>query len=314
MEKIDRRLFKKNARNALKNNFWITMLVVAVASLLGAGWTGLLNSGSFSFSGYGGGAGSTQQMLSELEESKNFHDNGGTSGYEYGNDLNEDMDHLMEDIENRFGLTEEQLIQSICIVIAVTLIVFLIVYALIVTIQFLIGSFLGAPVGVGYRRFFMENRKGTAQFSDLFSAFSKGGYMQVVKTMFAANIRIFGWSLVFYFPGLVKYYQYFFVSYVMAENPGISKERAREISTKMTQGHKWQMFVMSLSFIGWYLLFVLAEVVLALISCGLLAIPGMVLIFPIAAYKQASFAELYTERREYALMTGMAGKDELIGF
>lgn len=61
MEKIDRKLFKKNARNALKNNFWITMLVVAVASLLGAGWTGLLNGGSFSFSGYGGGAGSTDR-------------------------------------------------------------------------------------------------------------------------------------------------------------------------------------------------------------------------------------------------------------
>lgn len=314
MEKINRRLLKENARSALKNNFWITMLVVAVASLLGAGWTGLLNGGSFNFSGYGGRADSTQQMLSELAESMNPHDNRSTSGYEYKNDLKEDMDHLTENVKNRFGLTEEQFIQWICMVIAVILIIFLIVYVVIVTIQFLIGSFLGAPVGVGYRRFFMKNRKGTAQFSDLFSAFSKGSYMRIVKTMFAMNIRIFGWSLVFYFPGLVKYYQYFFVSYIMAENPEISKERARQISTQMTQGHKWQMFVMGLSFIGWYLLFVLAEVVLALISCGLLAIPGMVLLLPIAAYEQASFAELYTERREYALITGMAGKNELIDF
>ena len=62
------------------------------------------------------------------------------------------------------------------------------------------------------------------------------------------------------------------------------------------------------------MLFVLEEIVLALISCGLLAIPGVLLIYPLVAYKNATYAELYEERREYMLMNGMAREDELIGF
>lgn len=315
MEKINRVLLKKNGRAALKNNFWIIMLVVAVASFLGGSWSGLLNGGSINFRSIGD-FGTTKEMLSEIEQSLNHNSHYGTFSYDYRNDISgkENIAAFMEQLKNYLGVTEGQLIQIICFAVAAVLIIFIILYALSVTIQFLIGSFLCAPIGVGYRRFFMKNRKSNAEFGDLFAAFAKGRYMRIVKTMFATNIRIFGWSLVFYFPGLVKYYQYFFVPYIMAENPGISNERAREISTQMTKGHKWQIFVMGLSFIGWYMLFILAEVILALISCGILAILGFVLIFPIIAYEQASFAELYEERREYALMTGMAAEDELAGF
>ena len=62
------------------------------------------------------------------------------------------------------------------------------------------------------------------------------------------------------------------------------------------------------------MLYVLTETILALVSCGILAIPGALLILPLIAYQQATYAELYEERREYMLMTGMVREDELVGF
>ena len=319
MEKIDRKLLKSNARMALKNHFWMIMLVVAVAFILRSDWTGLLDNGGFynakNYTSTGKSV-TTKMILAGIEEALNDSGKLGEFHYDYEEDWSdkENAEVFLEKLMEHLNISEEQFVQIICMAIGIFLIIYLIVYAVVVTLQFLIGSFLYAPVGVGCRRFFMKNRKGAGEFKDLFAAFCDGKYIRTVKTMFSTNIRIFGWSLMFYFPGLVKYYQYYFVSYIVAENPGISKERAREISTEMAKGHKWQIFVMELSFLGWILLFALVEVILICISCGILAIPGIALSFPLIAYQKAAFAELYAERREYALMTGMVRQDELVGF
>lgn len=340
MEPIDRTLLKSNAKEALKQNFWMIMLMVFVGSILGANWNGLgTGGGSFNAGSYGrtygnrgtynydssNSYGNTQSDISEADAAEamleavealinrvsdsDFH-------YEYDKVLseNENIKRFYKDFLDYFKISEEELTQKVLIGVGIFLLILILIGILATCIQFVIGSFLYAPIGVGYRRFFMRNRKKEAAFMDLFSSFNKENYMKIVKAMFSTNIRIFGWSLLFYFPGLVKMYQYYFVSWIMAENPSISKERAREISTQMSDGHKWQIFVLRLSFIGWYMLFILAEIILALISCGLLAIPGVVLVFPINGYVETTMAELYAERREWMLVSGNAANEELKGF
>ena len=148
----------------------------------------------------------------------------------------------------------------------------------------------------------------------VFSAFTNGKYMKTVKSMFIANIQMYGWSLLFVIPGWIKYYQLYFMSYIMAENSDITPARAREISKKMTEGHKWQIFVLELSFLGWVILAALLMMLIMVCSCFILTIPSMLVMYPVTAYQYATFAELYAERREYALMTGIATADELRGF
>lgn len=337
MEPINRPLLKENAKQVLKRNFWMAILVCLVASLLGGNWTGLGRSGggrfnfgnSFSSSGssssyssgsdlseFGSSENDVNEALEIIEDAIRDTEQGADFYFDYDSSLSEEdnVKAFFQDVLDYFNLTEENVIQGILIFIGVFLLVFVLIGLIVTVIQFAIGSFVGAPIGVGYRRYFMRNRLGQSSFDDLFSAFSGGHYMDTVKTMFSTNIRIWGWSLLFYFPGLVKYYQYYFVPYIMAENPTISKERAREISSQMSHGHKWQMFVLDLSFLGWMMLYILEETILFFISCGILAIPGVLLIFPLAAYQQATYAELYEERREYMLMTGMVREDELVGF
>lgn len=330
MEPINRKLLKENGKLALKRNFWMIMLVAFVGGFLGAEWTGLLNDGgglSFNFNtNYSNNTFQNsfsetddinvmEAFLESLESVINEKSNGDFDyTYNYALSESDNMHEFVDAFCSHFHISEEKLAQSVGFGIGIFLIIFLLIYVVTICFQFLIGSFLYAPIGVGYRRYFMKNRKGEVKFTELFFSFSGGNYMRIVGNMFAANIRIFGWSLLFYFPGLVKRYQYYFVPYIMAENPGIDKKRAMEISQKMTDGHKWQMFVLNLSFIGWGLVFILEELVLALISCGILAIPGALLIYPLIGYEQVTWAELYAERREYMLMTGSAASEELNGF
>ena len=89
-------------------------------------------------------------------------------------------------------------------------------------------------------------------FDDFFSAF---------KVTLLVGIYTFLWSLLFIIPGIVKGYSYSMALYVLADNPGKSARECIAESKAMMEGHKMELFVLDLSFIGWYLLCTL--------TCGL---------------------------------------------
>ena len=60
----------------------------------------------------------------------------------------------------------------------------------------------------------------------------------------------------FIIPGVIFTYKWYFTSYILAERPELSYDQAMEISKKMTNGHKGELFVLDLSFIPWYLLMI----------------------------------------------------------
>lgn len=326
MDKINRPILKDRAKQALRKNFWMAMLVCIVAGFLGGNWTGLgRSSGSVNIpstssysrsSSSSSGNGTVEDFLDIITNEIRRSDSGSNFYYDYDqakSDI-ENMKQYLNDVLVYYNISQEEFISFVMLAIGIILLIIVLIWVIGTVISFLIGSFLGAPVSSGYARYFLKNRNDTATFSDLFYAFGNGRYLDTVKTLFSSNIRIFGWSLVFYFPGVVKYYEYFFMRYITAENPNIDKNRAREISSLMTDGHKWEIFVLQLSFLGWICVFILEEVFLALISCGLLALPGIVLIYPLIAYEQATYAELYMDCRDYALRSGLASPNELIGF
>lgn len=157
--------------------------------------------------------------------------------------------------------------------------------------------FIANPIRVGRNRFFLENRKGKTETGRMLSVFGTG-YRNVVKVMFLKNLYIFLWSLLFIIPGIIKFFEYFAVDYIMAENPGMDIKRALKLSGSITLGEKWKIFVLMLSFIGWILL--------CLPTLGI----GYVFLMP---YIQATLAELYTELRLKALAKNYASHDELPG-
>jgi uncharacterized membrane protein len=99
-----------------------------------------------------------------------------------------------------------------------------------------------------------------------------------MKTMFIKNLLVFLWTLLFIVPGIIKSYAYRMVPYLLAENPDLDYLEAIRLSEKMTLGHKFDIFILDLSFIGWYLL--------GLLACGV----GIIFVRP---YQDATNAELY---------------------
>ncbi|MBQ2736586.1 MAG: DUF975 family protein [Clostridia bacterium] len=63
----------------------------------------------------------------------------------------------------------------------------------------------------------------------------------------------FLWSLLFIIPGIVKSYSYAMTYFIKKDNPGMTGQQAITESRKMMKGYKWKLFMLDLSFIGWYI-------------------------------------------------------------
>lgn len=93
---------------------------------------------------------------------------------------------------------------------------------------------------------------GNPAAGDAFSGFDD--FWSAFKVTFLTGLYTFLWSLLFVIPGIIKMFSYSMAMYILAENKGKSARECIEESKKMTNGHKAELFVLGLSFIGWALL------------------------------------------------------------
>ncbi len=157
--------------------------------------------------------------------------------------------------------------------------------------------FLGYPLEVGGRRYFVQSaeyndNKGCFRF-----AFDGQNYKGIIPTMLLRAAQNFLWYLLLIIPGIVKAYAYRMVPYILADNPNIGAKKAIKLSNKMTEGHKFDIFVLDLSFIGWYFLGALALGV------------GILFVMP---YENATNAELYLVLRKNALEYNYCSDEDLL--
>lgn len=68
------------------------------------------------------------------------------------------------------------------------------------------------------------------------------------------GIFTFLWMLLLIVPGLVKAFAYAMTPFILVDNPELSANEAINLSKKMMKGHKFDLFWLELSFIGWILL------------------------------------------------------------
>lgn len=150
--------------------------------------------------------------------------------------------------------------------------------------------FVGNLLKMGGYRFFILNQTAQPGIGTLLDGFRSGHYVNIVLTMFLRDLFTALWSLLLVVPGIVKHYEYLMVPYIIAENPAMDYKEAFQISKQMMDGEKMEAFIMDLSFLGWYLL--------SAVTCGLLAI------FYVNPYVQASFAEMYTFNKQKTYQEG----------
>ena len=95
-------------------------------------------------------------------------------------------------------------------------------------------------------------REGQARFESAFTVFKKdvGGTL-VLGLLYTIFIAL--WSLLFVIPGIVKSYAYSMAFYLKTEHDDWDWKKCLDESQRLTSGHKMELFILDLSFIGWYI-------------------------------------------------------------
>ena len=176
--------------------------------------------------------------------------------------------------------------------LAIIIIIFIVIFLFALAFRI----FLGFPLEVGSMRYFKQAAEHEVNLNHLGYGFNKTRYLNIVKAMTWRGFLNFLWMLLLIIPGIIKSYAYSQVPFILADNPNIGYRRAVDLSNKMTRGHKFRIFVLDLSFLGWILLGTLALFV------------GVLFVLP---YINATRAELYLTLRDLALKDGLTTEGEL---
>ena len=143
-----------------------------------------------------------------------------------------------------------------------------------------VGALLSGLVMFGSAAFYLElvkskqGKVGTF-FGGMFKKFFKRWGASLLISLYT-----FLWTMLFIIPGIVKSYAYAMTPYIMMEKPEMGINDAITKSRMMMKGHKWQLFLLDLSFIGWMLL--------SIVTLGI----AFVYVWP---YYSAARAQFYKE-------------------
>ena len=169
----------------------------------------------------------------------------------------------------------------------------------VITIQTAISYFVNAipvagqvasllvmgPIAYGVASMFLkQTRTGEKMdIGDIFNGF-KDDFSNTFLIGLMTMIFTVLWSLLFIIPGIIKSYSYSMAVYIKVDHPDYDWKQCIDESQRMMQGHKWELFVLDLSFILWDIL-------------GIITL-GLVEVFWVGPYKLLTGAALYDALKE----------------
>ena len=160
----------------------------------------------------------------------------------------------------------------------------------------LFAVFITSLLMVCERRFFLENRTYKKTKPGRLGFLFRERTIHPAKTMFVKNIYYTLWSLTI-IGAFIKSYSYALVPFILAENPDAKTNKVITLSRRMMNGHKWELFKMDVSMLGWS--------VLSLLSFGVVGI------FFVNPYTTSVKTEFYISLRKEAIKNGIEGSDIL---
>ena len=131
----------------------------------------------------------------------------------------------------------------------------------------------------GLARVFLQlirSQKDKIDVGDLFCGTEHFGSLVLLGLMHF--LFIFLWTLLFIIPGIIKSYSYAMAFYIKHDHPEYDWKQCIDESRRMMDGHKWQLFCLDFSFVGWFLL--------GFLCCGIVTLW-------VTPYQQAARANFY---------------------
>ncbi len=100
----------------------------------------------------------------------------------------------------------------------------------------------------------VTNKSRMPKIEDLAEGFKGDNFLRTLVAYLRYAIFTFLWSLLFLIPGIIKSIAYSQMFYLMVEDEDLDPADAQKQSMELMEGHKWEYFVLLLSFFPWFLL------------------------------------------------------------
>ena len=140
-------------------------------------------------------------------------------------------------------------------VITNAVIIYLIFFVLMGAVT---GTFVGAlilsgPLYLGIIKFLKAtSNKDKVEFDILFKGFEN--FVPAMILWLLQSVFVFLWSLLLFIPGVIKAFAYSMAMFILEEDPTMDPMLVLKKSEDMMKGHKWELFCLFFSYIGWIIL------------------------------------------------------------
>ena len=285
MDKINRAVVKAQAKQLIKGK-WIYLAVISlIVSLLTVNSFSIFVSKDYFSDAFKDGfdKGFSQGFESDNDDVSDFESFGELSDFESFGAPNQDFnfDDFMNDIEDNQDKTPSKS-QQIASRLSTPMNILNIVMApLIVTLA---GIYLAFIRRNPEEEFQLGKELGGLFKNSFNETYVKKLVLVILRGLFTALL-----CCLFVIPGIVYYYSTYFAFQILSDNPDMKPSEAAKLSRKMVKGNRGELFLMNLSFIGWF--------ILVGITCGI----ALVYVVP---YFQTTDALYYENFRMRALQVG----------
>ncbi len=122
------------------------------------------------------------------------------------------------------------------------------------TRRLLCSIFIGGPIAYGLKLAYLAFVRGKKDdmLSRMFFGFND--YGKALGISFMVRLYTVLWSMLLIIPGIVKSYSYAMTYYISEDHKDYTVDQCIETSRSMMNGYKWKLFLLHLSFVGWFFL------------------------------------------------------------
>lgn len=123
---------------------------------------------------------------------------------------------------------------------------------------------------------------------NIMEAIERGAFGKLIVVTIVSDVIIGIATLFFVIPGIYLEYRWRYVGLICIDQPQLTIQEIFEESNRLTNGSKWELVILDLSFIGW----LIVVSILGIISFGILGFVAGVILTP---YTALSDIEAYKE-------------------
>lgn len=187
-------------------------------------------------------------------------------------------------------------------------VVLVVIYSLLITlVSALVARIISSTLVFSQSEFIRHTYRGSKPSLENFTS-KFGNFGRYTACTILIDLFVFLWTLVLIIPGIIKAYAYSMAPYLMAEFDGLKPIDAIKLSKRMTSGYKGELFILTLSFLGWGILGAL----LIFLPFGdiLIIVYEALFLTPYMLISQAGF---YEKIKANSIMSNVVSTDEITG-